>query len=177
MRKPCLALIGAALVASPAAGQLEITCSLPGAFTDISATGTSLNLADEGVVEIAPGFDLTATLFAGDGSGRVWVSNNGAVGFLGDGGSSGAFYLNTTLPNFGLFGGAHGIHGLREIHPGQVCAFRPIVANCRHVLRDILLDELVIVVEIGQQLVPGKRSVTSNHDEPLLFLGPISIPS
>ncbi|MHC4129015.1 MAG: hypothetical protein ACYS1E_14450 [Planctomycetota bacterium] len=108
MQKPCLALIGAALAGSPAAAQLEITSSLPGAFTDISATGSSLNLADEGVVEITPGFDLTATLFAGDGSGRVWVSNNGAVGFLGDGGSSGAFYLNTTLPNFGLFGGSHG---------------------------------------------------------------------
>jgi hypothetical protein len=108
MWKPTLALFGAVLVGSPAAAQLQITCSVPGTFVDISATGSSLALADEGEVEIPPGFDMTATLFAGDGSGRVWVSNNGAIGFLGDGGSSGAFYLNTTLPNFGLFGGGHG---------------------------------------------------------------------
>jgi len=108
MRRSCLALFGTLLVASPAAAQLEMTCSLPGTFADISTTGTALGLGDEGVVEIPAGFDLTTTLFAGDGSGRVWVSNNGAVGFLGDGGSAGAFYLNTTLPNFGLFGGVHG---------------------------------------------------------------------
>jgi hypothetical protein len=108
MWKPSLALFGTVLLGSPAVAQLEITCSLPGTFVDISATGTALGLADEGVVEITPGFDLTATLFAGDGSGRVWVANNGAVGFLGDDGTAGAFWLNTTLPNFGLFGGAHG---------------------------------------------------------------------
>jgi hypothetical protein len=108
MRRSCLALFGSLLVASPAVAQLEMTCSLPGTFVDISSTGTALGLADEGVVEIPAGFDLTTTLFAGDGSGRVWVSNNGAVGFLGDGGSAGAFFLNTALPNFGLFGGVHG---------------------------------------------------------------------
>jgi hypothetical protein len=108
MWRPGLALFGILLVASTAAAQLETTCSLAGSFIDISTTGTGLGLGDDGVVEIPPGFDLTATLFAGDGSGRIWVSNNGAVGFLGDGGSVGAFYLNTTLPNFGLFGGAHG---------------------------------------------------------------------
>jgi hypothetical protein len=108
MWKPGLVLFGTMLAVSPAAAQLQTTCSLPGTYVDISTTGTALGLDDEGVVEIAPGFDLTATLFAGDGTGRVWVSNNGAVGFLGDGGSAGAFWLNTTLPNFGLFGGSHG---------------------------------------------------------------------
>jgi hypothetical protein len=103
-----LFLFGALWASSPAAAQLEMTCSLPGTYVDISGTGTSLGLVDEGTAEIPAGFDLTATLFAGDGSGRVWVSNNGAIGFLGDGGSAGAFWLNTTLPNFGLFGGAHG---------------------------------------------------------------------
>lgn len=103
-----LAVLGAALAGAPAAAQLEITCSVPGTFVDISTTGTALGLADDGVVEIPPGFDLTATLFAGDGSGRVWVANNGGVGFLGDGGAAGALHQNGTLPNIGLFGGGHG---------------------------------------------------------------------
>lgn len=97
-----------ALSSNLTAQQLAITDGIPGAFVDISTMGTPLNLGDDGVAEVSVSFDLTQTLFLGDGSGRVWVSNNGAVGFLGDGGSSGAFYLNTELPNFGLFGGAHG---------------------------------------------------------------------
>jgi hypothetical protein len=108
MRRSMLALLGAGLLGPPAAAQLEFTTALPGTFVDISGTGTALGLGDEGVAEIPPGFDLTATLFAGDGSGRVWVSNNGAIGFLGDDGSSGAFGLNDEIPNFSLFGGAHG---------------------------------------------------------------------
>jgi hypothetical protein len=90
------------------AQQLAITDEIPGTFIDISTTGTPLNLGDDGVAEVSASFDLTQTLFVGDGSGRVWVSNNGAIGFLGSGGSAGAFYLNTPLPDFGLFGGAHG---------------------------------------------------------------------
>ncbi|MHC4415491.1 MAG: hypothetical protein ACYS0G_09425 [Planctomycetota bacterium] len=101
-------VVGVGLWSSPAVADLLITETVPGAFIDISATGTALGLGDDGVAEIAPGFDLTQTLFAGDGSGRIWVANNGAIGFLGDDGSVGAFYLNTELPNFGLFGGAHG---------------------------------------------------------------------
>ncbi len=97
-----------ALSVRVSAQELTITDQIPGTFTDISSTGTALGLGDDGVAEITTAIDLTQTLFAGDGSGRVWVSNNGAVGFLGDGGSAGAFYLNTGLPNFGLFGGAHG---------------------------------------------------------------------
>jgi hypothetical protein len=109
MQRRWLGVLGSLVLASNAAAQLEITCSVPGTFIDISGTGTALGLDDEGVAEITPGFDLTTTLFAGDGTGRVWVSNNGAVGFLGDEGSAGAFYLNTDLPNFALFGGSHGV--------------------------------------------------------------------
>jgi hypothetical protein len=108
MRRLLAALFGAALLGPPAAAELEITSALPGTFVDISATGTALGLDSEGAAEIPAGFDLTGTLFAGDGSGRVWVSNNGAVGFLGDGGSNGAFGLNQALPDFSLFGGSHG---------------------------------------------------------------------
>ncbi len=109
MLRPLFALaLVLALSTRVSAQELVITDQIPGTFTDISSTGVALDLGDDGVAEIATAIDLTQTLFAGDGSGRVWVSNNGAVGFLGDGGSSGAFYLNTELPNFGLFGGAHG---------------------------------------------------------------------
>jgi hypothetical protein len=101
-----LAVLSLAFAA--AAETLVINGSVAGGFVDISTTGTPLGLGDEGVVEIAPGFDLAPTLFAGDGTGRVWVSNNGAVGFLGDDGTAGAFWLNAELPNFALFGGAHG---------------------------------------------------------------------
>ncbi|MHC4100214.1 MAG: hypothetical protein ACYS15_01445 [Planctomycetota bacterium] len=103
-----LVLFGPLLVASPAVAQLEMTCSVPGTYADISSTGTALGLGDEGVAEVPAGFDLTTTLFGGDGSGRVWVSNNGAVGFLADGGNAGAAFLNAPLPSFALFGGAHG---------------------------------------------------------------------
>ncbi len=104
-------LPGLAVVLWPlcAVAELQITDSIPGVFIDISATGTALGLGDDGVAEIAPGFDLAGTLFAGDGSGRIWVANNGAIGFLGDGGISGAFFQNQALPNFSLFGGAHGM--------------------------------------------------------------------
>ncbi len=103
----CAAVV--ALSSSALRGQdLVWTDELPGVFIDISSTGTALALSDDGVAEVTPGFDLSGTLFTGDSSGRVWISNNGAIGFLGDGGSSGAFWINTALPNFSLFGGAHG---------------------------------------------------------------------
>ena len=108
MQRLIAALIVATLLAPPATAELEFTCALPGTFIDISATGTALGLDGEGVAEIPAGFDLAGTLFAGDGSGRIWVSNNGAIGFLGDGGSNGAFGINQPLPNFSLFGGSHG---------------------------------------------------------------------
>jgi hypothetical protein len=104
-----IAIVVLAAGSAAAHGQnLVITDQVPGSFVDISGTGTPLVLDDDGVTEVVPGFNLAATLFAGDGTGRVWVSNNGAMGFLGDGGIAGAFWLNTALPNFGLFGGAHG---------------------------------------------------------------------
>lgn len=101
-------LFASLLSTSVMADSLFITDSIPGTFVDISGSGAALGLGDDGVAEIAAGFDLTRTLFAGDGSGRVWVSNNGAIGFLGDGGSAGAFFSNQPLPNFSLFGGTHG---------------------------------------------------------------------
>jgi hypothetical protein len=109
VRRTCLVVVAVSLISGNALGEeLYITDGIPGAFIDISETGTPLGLGDEGEAEITPGFDLTQTLFAGDGSGRIWVSNNGAIGFLGDEGSVGAWYQNTEIPNFGLFGGAHG---------------------------------------------------------------------
>jgi len=105
----CLAVLVLSAGSSAACGQdLIITDQMPGTFIDIAGTGTALALGDDGVAEVVPDFDLTSTLFSGDGTGRVWVSNNGAIGFLGDEGTAGAFWLNTGLPNFGLFGGAHG---------------------------------------------------------------------
>ncbi|MBU0618334.1 MAG: hypothetical protein KKI02_11500, partial [Planctomycetes bacterium] len=71
-----------------------------------SGSGTPLELGDDGVAEVWPELDLLQTLFAG-GGGRVWISNNGALGFLADG-SSGAYYLNAEIPSFALFGGGHG---------------------------------------------------------------------
>ena len=95
------------LASSPAGAQsLVMTGAVPGTYTDISGTGTPLGLADDGVAQVWPGFDLNQTLFYGGGGG-VWISNNGAIGFVVDG-SSGAFYLNAAIPSFGLFGGAHG---------------------------------------------------------------------
>jgi hypothetical protein len=106
-RCPLVAVI-ALLAPGVASDELHITDQIPGTFIDISATGAALGLGDEDLAEIVPEFDLTLTLFAGDGSGRVWVSNNGAVGFLDDG-SEGAWYQNMEIPSSGLFGGAHGI--------------------------------------------------------------------
>ncbi len=93
------------LTASPVFGQLLITDAIHGTFVDISGIGTPLALSDEGEAEVWPAFNLNLGLFSG-GSGRVWISNNGALGFVDDG-SYGAYYLNRPLPNPGLFGGAH----------------------------------------------------------------------
>ncbi|MFG0252699.1 MAG: hypothetical protein ACF8NJ_07505, partial [Phycisphaerales bacterium JB038] len=95
-------VIGVCIVAGAATAELAIVDTIPGDFTDIAATGTPLSLDDEGTVQVACDFDPTATLFAGDGSGACWVSNNGALGFLADG-ASGAFYQNGEIPNLGLF--------------------------------------------------------------------------
>jgi uncharacterized repeat protein (TIGR01451 family) len=108
------AFVGALIcwtTALPAAGPVSaqtvvVTDTVPGTFVDISTSGTALGLSDEGVVDVWPDFDLAQTLFSG-GDGRVWISNNGALGFLMDG-SFGAFYLNAPLPDPSLFGGAHG---------------------------------------------------------------------
>ncbi len=100
------AAVGVLLSAATVCGDLVITDSIPGVFVDISESGTPLGLGDEDVAEVWPELDLADTLFSG-GGGSVWISNNGALGFLEDG-SSGAFYLNLEIPSFALFGGAHG---------------------------------------------------------------------
>jgi hypothetical protein len=82
-----------------------ITDSIAGAFVDISTSGTALGLGDEGVVDVWPGFSLSQTLFTA-GDGRVWISNNGAIGFAING-SFGAYFLNAELPDPALFGGSH----------------------------------------------------------------------
>ncbi|UCF32498.1 MAG: hypothetical protein JSV78_09195 [Phycisphaerales bacterium] len=93
-------------LALPAYGGLVIVDTEPGSFIDISDSGTPMGLGDEGVAQALPDFPLSQTMFSG-GGGIVWVSNNGALGFLVDG-SAGAFYLNGEIPSIGLFGGAHG---------------------------------------------------------------------
>ncbi|MCP4250992.1 MAG: hypothetical protein GY778_28475 [bacterium] len=105
MSRYMLAAVAVDVWVTPVYGQLIVTGTVPGAYLDISVSGTALSLGDEGVVEVTPGLDLNQTLFAG-GFGRVWVSNNGAIGFVIDG-SFGAFYLNAEIPDPALFGAAH----------------------------------------------------------------------
>jgi hypothetical protein len=100
-----MALMISLMSALPAGAQLTITDAIPGTFVDIADTGTPLGLADDGVAEVWPDFDLSVTIFTG-GRGSAWISNNGAMGFLYDG-SSGAYYLNSPIPSFALFGGTH----------------------------------------------------------------------
>jgi hypothetical protein len=100
-----MAGLGLLLLVAPLDAELVITDAIPGEFVDISASGTPLGLGDDGVAEVWPELDLLLTLFHG-GGGRVWISNNGALGFLNDG-ASGAYYLNAEIPSFALFGGGH----------------------------------------------------------------------
>jgi hypothetical protein len=100
---------GAAVIALLAgvvhAQSLTVTDTVPGVFVDVSTSGVALGLTDDGVAEVVPGFDLSYGFFSG-GYGRVWVSNNGAIGFVVDG-SFGAYYLNAEIPDPGLFGAVH----------------------------------------------------------------------
>lgn len=64
------------------------------AFEDISSTGTSLNIDDDGEATVELGFDFT---FYGKTSNLVRVGNNGAMLFGVDSGEVG--YGNLTLPN------------------------------------------------------------------------------
>ncbi len=106
-----MTMVGIGLLTGAAMADLTIVDTIAGDFTDISASGTPLGLGDEDAVEIVCGFDLTTTLFAGDGSGGCWVGNNGALGFLADG-ATGAFYLNAEIPNLGLFSLHHSAQAL-----------------------------------------------------------------
>ncbi|MFC4821449.1 YncE family protein [Dokdonella ginsengisoli] len=66
----------------------------PYAFEDISATGTDLNLADDGEATVPIGFDFT---FYGHSANVVRVGNNGAMLFGVETGEVG--YNNLPLPN------------------------------------------------------------------------------
>ena len=63
------------IVATSFAGSLAFRTDLPGAFLDISSTGTSLGLSGDEVAEI--GLPVNNAVFAGS---SCWVANNGVVG-------------------------------------------------------------------------------------------------
>jgi hypothetical protein len=82
---------------------LTITDCVPGAFVDISATGTPLNLSDDGSVDIVT---TVGNILFPAGSARV--GSNGAVGFAGAAGTALAF-TNTSLPGATAFAGAQAL--------------------------------------------------------------------
>ena len=77
---------------------LSIVDNIPGSFTDISQTGTSLGIGDEG--------EATINTFIGNAvfpSGNVVVGNNGGVGFAPP--STDLAPNNAPIPSAGAFGG------------------------------------------------------------------------
>ena len=93
-----LALLCIGLIASVAGAQLTIVDNLPGAWIDVSGTGTPLNLSDDGEVDIN-----TTVGNAVLGAGVVRVGSNGAARFAGVGQSLG--YSNATIPSTSMFSG------------------------------------------------------------------------
>jgi len=81
-----------------ASAQLSIATNLPGTFTDISGTGTSLSLADDASASITTTVG-NALLPAGS----VAIGSNGAVRF--NGSSTALGFTNAALPSTGAFGG------------------------------------------------------------------------
>ncbi len=77
---------------------VTVTDCLPGTFLDISGTGTALNLADDGEVNIPTtvGNPLVA-------AGTARVGSNGGVRFLGAGNDLG--FTNGSLPSASVFNG------------------------------------------------------------------------
>jgi len=89
--------MGAALALTPlATAQLTLVSNLPGAFVDISGTGTPLSLADDAEVDI-----VTTVGNALLPAGTVRVGSNGGVRFRGTGTELGI--TNQILPNIGAF--------------------------------------------------------------------------
>jgi hypothetical protein len=85
-------------MASVAGAQLTIVDNLPGAWIDVSGTGTPLNLSDDGEVDIST--TVGNSLLA---AGVARVGSNGAVRFGGTGQS--LSYSNQPIPSTSLFGG------------------------------------------------------------------------
>ncbi len=54
---------------------------------------------------------------------------------------------------------ADSVHRFAEVQPGQVGALGPVVTDRRHVLRNIVLGEGMIVVDVGKQLVEPLAAV------------------
>ena len=93
-----LALLCIGLIASVAGAQLTIVDNLPGAWIDVSGTGTPLNLSDDGEVDIAT--TVGNSLLA---AGVARVGSNGAVRFAGTGQS--LSWTNATIPSTNMFSG------------------------------------------------------------------------
>lgn len=92
--------------------QLDIVNTMSGNFMDISATGTPLNLSDDGQVTLFSG--INSTIF---GTNVVTISNNMAVGFGNAAAAGTAAPTNTTLPTNTLFGGNQAVAVLWD-NPG-----------------------------------------------------------
>ena len=84
------------LAAAPARADLVFDTTTAGAFVDISATGTNLNLLDD------TSTDFTST-FLGT---NVRVGNNGGLAVVSTGSGTNLFVTNTPLPNADALGGS-----------------------------------------------------------------------
>jgi MYXO-CTERM domain-containing protein len=99
MKVGILAVVGVALAASSAMGQLGVVGpifnSVPGTWTDITGTGTNLNLGDNGVA------DVTATIgnrVFRPGNLRIWTDGALAWGTPTPNGPTLAGFTNQTIP-------------------------------------------------------------------------------
>ncbi|MCP3915155.1 MAG: hypothetical protein GY711_06340 [bacterium] len=95
-----VSLIAACLIAaaSSASAQITIVDTMPGAFVDISGTGTALSLGDEGEVDITT--TIGNTLLS---AGTVRVGSNGGARF--NGGGQDLFAGNAAIPSTNAFTG------------------------------------------------------------------------
>jgi len=96
MSRTIITLFAVPALTLTASAQLSLVSNQPGAFIDIAATGTPLNLADDGEVTIFTTVG-NALLPAGD----VRIGSNGGVRFRGTG--TNLALLNAPLPAFGAF--------------------------------------------------------------------------
>jgi len=85
-------------------GELTITDCIPGEFIDISGTGTALNLADDGEVNINT--TIGNAIFA---PGTARVGSNGGIRFAGTGTDLG--FGNGSLPSAAVFNGDQALLG------------------------------------------------------------------